>query len=48
MITNNVIKILMRIFSFSDKSNIEEYLEYGKQLSEVYANGKDIKIKIIE
>ena len=48
MIANDVSKILMCIFSFSGKSDIEEYLEYSKQLLEKYANGKNIKIKIIE
>jgi DNA/RNA-binding domain of Phe-tRNA-synthetase-like protein len=48
MITNNVSEILICIFSFSGKTDIEEYLEYGKQLLERHANGKDIKIKIIE
>jgi DNA/RNA-binding domain of Phe-tRNA-synthetase-like protein len=48
MIMNNVSEILMCIFSFSGKTNIEEYLEYGKQLLEKYANAKDVKIKIIE
>lgn len=48
MITNDVSEILMCIFSFSGKTDIEEYLEYGQQLLERYANGKDIKIKIIE
>lgn len=48
MIINNVSEILMCIFSFSGKADIEEYLEYGKQLLERYANGKDIKIQIIE
>lgn len=32
MITNNVSVILMCVFSFSGKTNIEECLEYGKQL----------------
>jgi hypothetical protein len=48
MIKNNVSEILMCIFSFSGKNDIEEYLEYGKQLLEKYAKGKDIEIKIIE
>ncbi|GFZ33208.1 tRNA-binding protein [Clostridium zeae] len=48
MITNNVSEILMCIFSFSGKNDIEEYLEYGKKLLEKYAKGKDIKIRIIE
>ncbi|MDD7794385.1 B3/B4 domain-containing protein [Clostridium sp. 'White wine YQ'] len=48
MITDNVSEILMCIFCFSGKTNMEEYLEYGKELLERYANGKDIKIKVIE
>ncbi len=48
MITNNVIEILMCIYSFSSKTYIEEYLEYGKQLLERYANGKEVTYKIIE
>lgn len=48
MITNNVSEILMCIFSFSGKTDIEEYLEYGKQLLEKYANGRAIEIKIIK
>ncbi|GFZ33189.1 tRNA-binding protein [Clostridium zeae] len=48
MITNNVSEILMCIFSFSGKNDVEEYLEYGKQLLEKYAKGKDIEIKIIK
>jgi hypothetical protein len=30
------------------KKFMEEYLEYGKQLLERYANGRDIEIKIIK
>ena len=48
MITNNVSEILMCIFSFSGKTNIEEYFNYAKELLERYANGKEIKTKIIE
>lgn len=48
MITNNVSEVLMCVFSFSGKTDIEEYLEYGKQLLERCASGKDVKIKIIE
>lgn len=48
MIANNVSEILMCIFSFSGKADIEEYLEYGKQLLERHAYGKDIKTKIID
>jgi len=48
MITNKVSKILMCIFSFSGKINIEEYLQHAKELLERYANGKQITTKIIE
>ncbi|MDF2884572.1 MAG: hypothetical protein K0R54_5139 [Clostridiaceae bacterium] len=48
MITNNVSEILMCIFSFSGQTDIEEYLKYGKQTLESYANGRDIKIEIIK
>jgi len=48
MITNDVSEIVMCIFSFSGKSDIEEYLKYGKELLERYANGKNIKTAIIE
>ncbi|NMM64307.1 hypothetical protein HBE96_16915 [Clostridium sp. P21] len=48
MIVNNVSEILMCIFSFSGKTDIEEYLEYGKQLLERYASGRDIELKLIK
>lgn len=48
MITNNVSEILMCIFSFSGRTDIEEYIKYAKELLERYANGKEIKTKIIE
>lgn len=48
MITNNATEILMCIFSFSGKTDIEEYLKYAKELLEKYANGKEIETKIIE
>lgn len=48
MITNDVSEILMCIYSFSGKTDVEEYLEHGKELLERYANGKNFKIKIIE
>lgn len=47
MITNDVREILMCIYSFSGRTDIEEYLEYGKELLERYANGKEIETKII-
>ncbi|WP_143317755.1 phenylalanine--tRNA ligase beta subunit-related protein [Clostridium sp. HBUAS56017] len=48
MISDNVSEILMCIFSFSGKNSIEKYLEYSKERLELYAKGKDIKIKIVE
>lgn len=48
MITSNASEILMCIYSFSGKTDIDEYLKYGKELLEKYANGKDIKIEIIK
>lgn len=48
MITNNVRQIVMCIFSFSGKTDIEEYLQYAEKLLGKYANGKEIKSKIIE
>ncbi|MDA8220168.1 MAG: phenylalanine--tRNA ligase beta subunit-related protein [Desulfitobacterium hafniense] len=48
MITNNVSQILMCIYSFSVKINIEEYLQHARELLGKYANGTQIKTKIIE
>ena len=48
MITSNTSEILMIIYSFSGSTDIDEYLKYGKEILEKYANGKDIKIKIIK
>lgn len=48
MITDDVNEILLCIYSFSDRTDIEKYLEYGKHLLEKYAGGKDIEIKTIE
>ena len=48
MITSNASEILMCIYSFSGKTDIDEYLKYGKEILEKYANAKDIKIKIIK
>lgn len=47
MITNNVDKIIMCIFSFNGNSDIEYYLNYAKELLERYANGNEIKTKLI-
>ncbi|WP_294180721.1 B3/4 domain-containing protein [uncultured Clostridium sp.] len=48
MITDDVNEILLCIYSFSDRIDIEKYLEYGKHLLEKYAGGKGIEIKTIE
>jgi len=48
MITSNASEILMYIYSFSGKTDIYEYLKYGKELLEKYANRKDIKIELIK
>lgn len=48
MITSNVNEILICIYSFSDKTDIETFLKYGIELLEKFANGKDIKTEIIE
>lgn len=48
MITSNVNEILICIYSFSDKTDIETFLKYGIELLEKFANGKDIKTQIIE
>ena len=48
MITNDANEILMCIFSFSGKTELEEYLIYARELLEKHANGKEIEIKIIE
>lgn len=47
MIADDAFEILMCIYSFSSKANINDYLEYGKELLEKYANGKNFEIKII-
>lgn len=48
MITSNASEILMCIYSFSGKTDINEYLKYSKELLKKYANGKDIEIEIIK
>jgi hypothetical protein len=48
MITANVKHLLMCIFSFSDKSDLEHYLVYGKELLQKYANGYNIEFKIVD
>ncbi len=47
MITNDVSEIIMCIYSFSGKQEIEEYLKYAKELLEKYASAKNISIKVI-
>jgi DNA/RNA-binding domain of Phe-tRNA-synthetase-like protein len=48
MITNSAREILMCIYSFSGKTDIDEYLAYAKELLEKYATGNDFEINIIE
>lgn len=48
MIKDSASEIIMCIYSFSGKADLDEYLVYGTELLEKYANGKDFKIKIIE
>lgn len=48
MITNDVSEILMCIYSFSGKNDIDLYLQYGKELLEKYASATDIEIEIVE
>ena len=48
MITNNVNEILIWIYSFSGKADVEIFLKYGRKLLEKYANGRDIETQIIE
>jgi DNA/RNA-binding domain of Phe-tRNA-synthetase-like protein len=47
MITSDVNKILICIYSFSGKADVEIQLKYGSKLIERYANGKDIETQII-
>lgn len=47
MITLDTKRILMNIISFSGVKNVAEYLDYAKQLLEVYAEGKEIETKIV-
>lgn len=42
MITDKAEEILMCIFSFSGDAGLWEYMEYGKELLENYADGKEI------
>lgn len=48
MVTNVADEILMCIFSFSGKENIEEYLQSAEQLLKKYAHGCVLEMKIIQ
>ena len=48
MITNKVDEIIMCIYSFSGKDEVESYLNYAKVLLEKYADAKNISIRLIE
>lgn len=48
MITNNAIEILICIYSFSGKTDVEIFLEYCKELLERYAGGREIETLIID
>lgn len=48
MITNNVDEIVMCIYSFSGKEEVEDYLNYAKELLETYADATNISIKVVE
>lgn len=48
MITNEVNEIIMCIYSFSGKDEVESYLNYAKELLEKYGDAKNISIRVIE
>ncbi|OOM75429.1 B3/4 domain protein [Clostridium puniceum] len=48
MITYNVNEILICVYSFSGKTDIETFLKYGIKLLEKHAAGSDIEAQIIE
>jgi len=48
MVTNAAEEILMCIFSFSGKENLEEYLQSAGQLLKKYAHGCTMETKIIQ
>ena len=48
MITNAVTEILICIYSFSGKTDVEIFLEFGKELLERYADGREIETQIID
>lgn len=47
MIADDAEEILMCIFSFSGEADMGKYLEYGKELLEKYADGKEIGTVLI-
>ena len=48
MITSTAKEIVMCIFSFSGIKNVEEYLQYARELLEKYADGQDVRTKIVQ
>lgn len=48
MITSAAKEIVMCIFSFSGIKNIEAYLQYARELLEKYADGQDVRTKIVQ
>ncbi|CEQ11347.1 tRNA-binding protein [[Clostridium] sordellii] len=48
MITNDVNEIIMCVYSFSGKDEVDIYLNYAKELLEKYGDAKNISIKVIE
>lgn len=48
MITNDVNEILICIYSFSGKTDVEIFLKHGIELLEKYATGRDIETQIID
>lgn len=48
MITNKVNEIIMCIYSFSGKEEVESYLNYAKELLEKYGDAKNISIRLID
>lgn len=47
MITNDVREILMCLFSFNGAKDVGKYLKYSEEFIEKYANGKEIKSKMV-
>lgn len=48
MITNEVNEIIMFIYSFSGKAEVDRYLNYAKELLQKYGEAKNISIRVIE